>query len=96
MIVRKSEVKTKCPACFCDVSSPGRLYQEQLPVLRMVMLPDANVELFFYDSSNQRSVQGVPVMAASFFWGGGIKLLRYQGEKDPANIFAGVSSGSES
>lgn len=35
-------------------------------------------------------------MAASLFWGGGIKMLKDQGEKDPANIFVGVSSRLES
>lgn len=43
------QVKAKCPACFWAVPSPGRLYQEEQPlVLRIVVLPDANVELFFY------------------------------------------------
>lgn len=69
---------------------------EQLPVLWTVMLPDAYVELFFYDSSNQRLVQEVLVVAARLFWGGGIKMLQDQGEKDPANIFAGISSRLES
>lgn len=60
------------------------------------MLPDADVELFFYDSSNQRLAQEVPVVAASLFWSGGVQMLKDQGEKDPANVFAGISSRLES
>jgi len=47
-----------------------------MPVLRMVMLPDAYIELFFHDGNNQRLVQEVPLMAARLFRGGGIKMLK--------------------
>lgn len=76
------QVKAKCPACFWHVPSPGRLYEEEQPlVLRIVVFPDANVELFFYALD----------VVAGLVWAVGIKMLQDQGENDPANIFVRIS-----
>lgn len=61
---------------------PGRLCQEEQPlVLRTVMLPDADVELFFYALD----------VVAGLLWAAGIKMLQDRGGNDPANIFVGIS-----
>lgn len=76
------QVKAKCPACFWDVPSPGKLYQEEQPlVLRIVLLPDANVELFFYALD----------VVAGLIWAVGIKMLQDRGGNYSANIFVRIS-----
>lgn len=51
---------------------------------------------FSYGGSNHSLVQEVLLMGTSLFLGGGIKTLKDQAEKDPANIFGWFSSRLES